>query len=199
MWTIQNQFTDPVLSKENWNEHASLWVIQWSPHFGKINKIINHELPPPPPKKVNDKLLSTKYITRWKSNIWIELNEIDKKWNENAEMSRDKITDENNDVRSLNMFGKKIFILFKFRERKTCSNRIFFNKMRIASATTNKCVSCSVNILTCVFTCLFTQCLKLHSYWKHLKLCNIKLMARNNVDIDNPTSINRQIQTGKLV
>lgn len=23
-------------------------------------------------------------------------------------------------------------------------------------------------------------------------------MARNNVDIDNPTSINRQIQTGKL-
>lgn len=67
---------------------------------------------PPPKKKVNDKLLSTKYITRWKSNIWIELNEIDKKWNENAEMSRDKITDENNDVRSLNMFGKKnIYII----------------------------------------------------------------------------------------
>lgn len=49
-------------------------------------------------------------------------------------MSRDKITDENNDVRSLNMFGKNFFILFKFRERKTCSNRIFFNNMRIASA-----------------------------------------------------------------
>lgn len=68
--------------------------------------------PPPSKKKVNDKLSSTKYITRWKSNIWIELNEIDKKWNENAEMSRDKITDENNDVRSLNMFGKKnIYII----------------------------------------------------------------------------------------
>lgn len=66
-------------------------------------------------------------------------------------MSRDKITDENNDVRSLNMFGKKIFILFKFRERKTCSNRIFFNNMRITSATTNNCVSCSVNILIPVY------------------------------------------------
>lgn len=153
--------------------------------------------PPPPKKKVNDKLLSTKYITRWKSNIWIELNEIDKKWNENAEMSRDKITDENNDVRSLNMFGKKIFILFKFRERKTCSNRIFFNNMRIASATTNNCVSCSVNILTCVFTCLFTQCFILIENTRSFATLNWWLEI--SVDIDNPTSINRQIQTGKLV
>lgn len=152
---------------------------------------------PPPKKKVNDKLLSTKYITRWKSNIWIELNEIDKKLNENAEMSRDKITDENNDVRSLNMFGKKKFILFKFRERKTCSNRIFFHQYAYRlNHNKQLCLMFCKYTYLCIYLFVYAM---LHSYWKHLKFCNIKLMARNNVDIDNPTSINRQIQTGKLV
>lgn len=106
-------------------------------------------------KKVNDKFLFMKYIMRWKLNIWIELNEIDKKWNENVEMSCDKIIDENNDVCLLNMFEKKIFILFKFWERKICFNWIFFINICIVLVIINNCVLCFVNIFICVFICLF--------------------------------------------